>query len=628
MTAVLPATLPAQFAPAQPLIGELDQYLFSQGRHERLWELLGAHPRPGGCLFAVWAPNAREVRVIGDFTGWGPYDGIVLEPLGSSGIRAGFVPGVRAGQRYKYRIHGADGRWTDRADPFAFFAECPPRTASIVYSSSYAWGDGDWMASRPTDHHARPMSVYEVHLGSWRPGLSYRELADELVSYVADLGFTHVELMPVAEHPYGPSWGYQVTGYYAPTSRFGTPDDFRYLVDRLHQAGIGVLLDWVPAHFPKDEWALANFDGTALYEHPWSGEHPDWGSLIFNYGRNEVRNFLLANALYWLSEFHIDGLRVDAVASMLYLDYSRNDGEWAPNAYGGNEHLEAISLLRTLNETVYRLYPGTVMIAEESTAWPGVSRPVDWGGLGFGLKWNMGWMHDTLEYICRDPMYRKYHHDQLTWPTVYAFDEQFLLPISHDEVVHGKGALIAKMPGDWWQKQAGLRGFLAYQWAFPGKQLLFMGCELLDEREWSEQAGLNWSLLANSEGIRDLLRDLNRTYRSSPALWSQDTSPDGFRWIAWDDWQQNVLSFIRYGTDGSMVACVVNFSGVPRRDYRIGLPAAGRWEEILNTDAECYGGAGVGNCGAVNAEPIESHGHPNSAAVHVGAYAAVWLRLA
>jgi len=623
VTTVLPA-LPTQFSPAaEPLIGDVDLYLFGEGRHERLWEMLGAHPRPGGCRFAVWAPNAREVRVVGDFTGWGPYDGIVLEPLGSSGIRAGFVPDVGPGQRYKYRIHGADGRWTDRADPMAIHTECPPHTASVVYESAYEWDDAAWMSARTPDHHARPMSVYEVHLGSWRPGLSYRDLADQLVSYVTGLGFTHVELMPVAEHPYGPSWGYQVTGYYAPTSRFGEPDDFRYLVDKLHQAGIGVLLDWVPAHFPKDDWALARFDGTALYEHPWAGEHPDWGSLIFNYGRTEVRNFLVANALYWLSEFHVDGLRVDAVASMLYLDYSREAGQWAPNEHGGNEHLEAISLLKDLNETVYRLHPGAVMIAEESTAWPGVSRPVDWGGLGFGLKWNMGWMHDTLEYVCKDPLYRSYHHDQLTWPTVYAFDEQFLLPISHDEVVHGKGSLVGKMPGDRWQKLAGLRGFLAYMWAFPGKQLLFMGCELADEREWSEQAGLDWSL--TGDGTPDLLRDLNRIYRDSPALWSRDTDAAGFRWIAWDDWRQNVLSFVRIGDDGSMVACVANFSGVPRCDYRIGLPAGGRWTEILNTDAPCYGGAGVGNFGGVEASAGESHGHPYSAEVHVGAYATVWF---
>ncbi|MFC0530765.1 1,4-alpha-glucan branching protein GlgB [Phytohabitans kaempferiae] len=623
MTTVLPA-LPNQFSPGTPPpLGDLDLHLFGQGRHERLWEVLGAHPRPGGCRFAVWAPNAHEVRVIGDFTGWGPYDGVPLEPVGSSGIHAGFVPGVEPGQRYKYRIHGADGRWTDRADPMAFHTECPPRTASVVYESAYRWEDTAWMAGRQSDHHARPMSVYEVHLGSWRPGLSYRDLADQLVSYVADLGFTHVELMPVAEHPYGPSWGYQVTGYYAPTSRFGTPDEFRHLVDRLHQAGIGVLLDWVPAHFPKDEWALAGFDGTALYEHPFAGEHPDWGSLIFNYGRHEVRNFLVANALYWLEEFHIDGLRVDAVASMLYLDYSRQPGEWAPNVYGGNEHLEAIDFLRELNATVYRNHPGVVMIAEESTAWPGVSRPVDWGGLGFGLKWNMGWMHDTLEYVCRDPMYRRYHHDQLTWPTVYAFDEQFLLPISHDEVVHGKGSLIGKMPGDRWQKLAGVRGFLAYMWAFPGKQLLFMGCELADEREWSEQAGLDWS--RSGDGLPALLRDLNRAYRETPALWSLDTSPEGFRWIVWDDWQQNVISFIRVAPDGSMVACVANFSGLPRCDYRIGLPAGGRWAEILNTDAACYGGAGVGNLGGVDALDQPSHGHPHSAEVHVGAYATVWF---
>jgi 1,4-alpha-glucan branching enzyme len=625
MTTVIPA-LPAQYAPAVPLIGDLDLFLFNQGRHERLWDMLGAQPREGGCRFAVWAPNAREVRVIGDWCGWGPYDGVPLPPVGSSGIRAAFVPGARPGMRYKYRIQGADGVWQDRADPMALAAECPPRTASVIYESSYEWGDAAWLSSRAPDHHAKPMSVYEVHLGSWRPGLSYRELADQLVEHVTDLGFTHVELMPVMEHPYGPSWGYQVTGYYAPTARLGSPDDFRYVVDRLHQAGIGVLLDWVPAHFPKDEWALARFDGTALYEHPWAGEHPDWGSLIFNYGRWEVRNFLIANALYWLKEFHIDGLRVDAVASMLYLDYSREPGQWAPNEHGGNEHLEAIEFLRQLNETVYRTCPGVVMIAEESTAWPGVSRPVDWGGLGFGLKWNMGWMHDTLSYVERDPLYRSYHHDQLTWPTVYAFDEQFLLPISHDEVVHGKGSLVGKMPGDRWQKLAGVRGFLGYMWAFPGKQLLFMGCELADEREWSEAAGLDWSL--TGEGVPELLRDLNRLYRSLPALWALDTSPEGFRWIAWDDWRQNVVSFVRFGPPGTdPVACVANFSGVPRCDYRVGLPAEGRWEEILNTDAACYGGSGVGNFGGVSTSPVPSHGQEYSAEIHVGPYAAVWFRL-
>jgi len=592
--------------------------------------VLGAHPRAGGCRFAVWAPAARQVRVIGDGPGWGPYDGAVLERLGPSGVWSGFIPGVRPGQRYKYRVHGADGSWSDRADPMATATEIPPRTASAVFESGYTWGDEAWLAGRPADHHARPMSVYEVHLGSWRPGLGYRDLADQLVEYVTDLGFTHVEFLPVMEHPFGGSWGYQVTGYYAPTARFGSPDDFRYLVDRLHQVGVGVLLDWVPAHFPRDAWALARFDGTALYEHPapHRGEHPDWGSLIFDYGRPEVRNFLIANALYWLGEFHIDGLRVDAVASMLYLDYSRGPGQWTPNAEGGNAHTEAIDLLRELNATAYRQHPGIVMIAEESTAWPGVTRPTDWGGLGFGLKWNMGWMHDTLGYLVRDPVHRSHHHDEVTWPAAYAHTEQFLLPISHDEVVHGKGSLARKLPGDRWQRLAGLRGLLGYMWSFPGKQLLFMGCELADEREWSEQRGLDWSLAADPAvgGVRDLLRDLNHAYRAHPALWECDTVPAGFHWINHTDRAANVLSFLRYAADGSPLACVVNFSGVPRHAHRIGLPTAGRWVEVINTDAAWYGGSEVGNLGAVEADGPPADGQPASAQVQIGPHAAIWLR--
>ncbi|WJK35933.1 1,4-alpha-glucan branching protein GlgB [Solwaraspora sp. WMMA2065] len=611
-------------------IGDIDLHLFAEGRHEQLWRMLGAHPQPGGCRFAVWAPNARRVRVIGDGPGWGPYDGQELDRLESGGVWAGFVPGVVAGQRYKYRVQGCDGSWADRADPMAQATEVPPRTASVVYQSGYVWQDADWLRNRRGDHHARPMSVYEVHLGSWRPGLSYRELADQLVSYVSDLGFTHVELMPVMEHPFGGSWGYQVTGYYAPTSRFGTPDDFRHLVDRLHGAGIGVLLDWVPAHFPRDAWALARFDGTALYEHPdpRRGEHPDWGSLIFDYGRREVRNFLVANALYWLEEFHVDGLRVDAVASMLYLDYSRGPGQWLPNDSGGNAHTEAIELLKELNATAYRLNPGVVMIAEESTAWPGVTRPTDWGGLGFGLKWNMGWMHDTLSYLARDPVHRSHHHDEMTWPAAYAHTEQFLLPISHDEVVHGKGSLTAKLPGDRWQRLAGLRGLLAYMWAFPGKQLLFMGSELADEQEWSEQRGLDWSLAADpaAGGVLNLLRDLNAVYRQCPALWELDVTPGGFGWIDHTDRQANVVSFLRRARDGSVLACVVNFSGVPRHGYRIGLPQPGRWQETINTDAEWYGGSNVGNLGAVVADGAPLHGQPVSAGLQVGPFATVWLR--
>jgi 1,4-alpha-glucan branching enzyme len=610
------------------VIGDLDLYLFAQGRHERLWEMLGAHPQDDGCSFAVWAPNARDVRVIADSAGWS--DGVAMQRVGQSGVWSAFVPGAAVGERYKYRVCGADGVWTERADPMATASEVPPRTASVITRSSYSWGDAEWLANRHGDVHARPMSVYEVHLGSWRPGLTYRELADQLVGYVADLGFTHVELMPVMEHPYGGSWGYQVTGYYAPTARFGSPDDLRYLIDRLHQAGIGVLLDWVPAHFPRDAWALARFDGSPLYEHsdPRRGEHPDWGSLVFDFGRPEVRNFLIANALYWLEQFHVDGLRVDAVASMLYLNYSRGPGQWAPNREGGNTNLEATDFLRQLNSMIYRQHPGVVMIAEESTAWPGVSRPVDWGGLGFGLKWNMGWMHDTLGYVSRDPVHRSYHHDQLTFPSVYAFDEQFLLPISHDEVVHGKRSLITKLPGDRWQRLAGLRGLLAYMWAFPGKKLIFMGCELADEREWSEGRGLDWGLEGDPyvTGVRDLLRDLNRQYRESPALWSQDGSADGFGWLVADDRAANVVAFQRRGSDGSVLACVVNFSGVARHDYRVGLPIAGRWRELVNTDGTSYGGSGVGNYGSLVAHGPGGNGLPASAPVHLGPFGAVWLR--
>jgi 1,4-alpha-glucan branching enzyme len=608
-------------------ISDLDLYLLSHGRLERPWRVLGAHPSDGGASFAVWAPNAREVRVIGAFTGW---EGVPLERRGPSGVWSGQVQGARPGHWYKYKIHGADGVWRDKADPMATATECPPATASVLSASSYQWGDDGWMASRRGDAHAAPMSVYEVHLGSWRPGLSYVEVADQLVAHVTKLGFTHVEFLPVMEHPYGGSWGYQVTGYYAPTARLGSPDDFRYLVDRLHQAGIGVLLDWVPAHFPRDDWALARFDGTALYEHadPRRGEHPDWGTLVFDYGRPEVRNFLIGNARFWVEEFHVDGLRVDAVASMLYLDYSRGPGQWAPNEHGGNTNLEAVEFLRELNATIYAEHPGVVMIAEESTAWPGVSKPVDWGGLGFGLKWNMGWMHDTLAYLAVDPLFRAYHHDTLTLPTCYAFDEQFLLPISHDEVVHGKRSLTAKLPGDRWQRLAGLRGLLAYMWAFPGKQLLFMGSELADEREWSEHRGLDWGLAADPAvgGVQTLLADLNRTYRADPALWSQDAVPAGFDWISHGDAAGNLLAFTRRGSGGQALVCVTNFSGTPKRGYRIGLPKAGEWAEVVNTDAGCYGGTDEGNYGSVTADGPPHDGHPASATITIGPYATIWLR--
>ncbi|MEH1015191.1 1,4-alpha-glucan branching protein GlgB [Micromonospora sp. CPCC 206060] len=615
-----------------PTLGELDLHLIAEGRHERLWAALGARPQPaGGVAFAVWAPNARGVRVVGDFTGWGAHEGWPMRSLGGSGVWELLVPEAAPGHRYKYRILGPDGVWRDKADPLAAYAEVPPATASVVHASTYRWTDGAWLAGRARRQpHQEPMSVYEVHLGSWRPGLTYRELADQLTAYVVETGFTHVEFLPVMEHPFGGSWGYQVTGYYAPTSRFGDPDEFRHLIDTLHNAGIGVLLDWVPAHFPRDEWALARFDGTPLYEHPdpRRGEHPDWGTYVFDFGRPEVRNFLVANALYWCAEFHVDGLRVDAVASMLYLDYSRNEGQWAPNQYGGRENLEAIALLQEVNATVYKHHPGVVMIAEESTAWPGVTRPTGSGGLGFGFKWNMGWMHDTLTYLGKEPIYRQHHHHQLTFSLVYAWSENYLLPISHDEVVHGKGSLVGKMPGDTWQKLANARALLAYMWAHPGKQLLFMGCELADDREWSEERGLDWHTLHDPAraGMQRLVKDLNATYRGIPALWSQDTTPAGFRWIVGDDAGNNVAAFVRIAPDGATLVCVANFAATPHEGYRIGLPAAGTWSEILNTDADHYGGSGVGNLGAVHAEHVPWHGLPASVSLRLPPLGVLWLR--
>jgi len=606
-----------------PTIGELDQHLLGEGRHERLWQKLGAHETVvdgvAGTAFAVWAPNARAVRVVGDFNSW---DGRLhpMRSLGSSGIWELFAPGVRAGDKYKFELVTRAGALTLKADPLAFATEVPPATASVVHTPGHVWGDDDWMARRQERNSlGAPISVYEVHLGSWRQGLSYRELAEQLPDYVADLGFTHVEFMPVAEHPYAPSWGYQVSAYYAPTARFGTPDDLRHLIDKLHQRGIGVLVDWVPAHFPKDAFALARFDGTALYEHedPRRGEHPDWGSLVFNFGRNEVRNFLIANALYWLEEFHVDGLRVDAVASMLYLDYSREEGEWVPNEFGGNEDLDAVRFLKDFNTVVYREHPAAMTVAEESTAWPSVSRPVYLGGLGFGFKWNMGWMHDTLQYVSKDPIYRRFHHHQLTFSLIYAFSENFVLPISHDEVVHGKGSLLGKMPGDTWRRFANLRAYLAYMWAHPGKQLLFMGCELGQESEWSHERSIDWEALAdpNHRGVQSLVRDLNRVYRDRPALWERDASPEGFAWIDPNDVDGNVLSFIRYSASGEPLVCLCNFSPVPRSDYRVGLPRVGRWTEVLNTDAAPYGGSNVGNLGTVEAAEIGWDGQPASASV-------------
>lgn len=621
-----------------PTLGEVDLHLIGEGRHERLWDVLGAHVRhydtPSGDVtgvsFAVWAPNARGVRVTGDFTFWDGR-GLPMRSMGSSGVWELFVPGVGIGARYKYQILGADGHWREKADPLAFATEVPPATASVVTESSYEWNDAEWVAKRDEGGwHAKPVSIYEVHLGSWRQGLSYRQLADELVEYVTETGFTHVEFLPVAEHPFGGSWGYQVTGFYAPTSRFGVPDDFRYLVDALHNAGIGVLVDWVPAHFPKDAWALAKFDGTPLYEpaDPRRGEHPDWGTLVFDVGRNEVRNFLVANALFWLEEFHVDGLRVDAVASMLYLDYSRKEGEWLPNEYGGRENLDSVKFLQELNATVYRYHPGTMMVAEESTSWPGVSRPTHVGGLGFGFKWNMGWMHDTLEYLSRDPVHRHYHHHQMTFSLVYAWSENFVLPLSHDEVVHGKGSLYGKMPGDRWRKLAQLRALYAYMWAHPGKQLLFMGGELAQESEWSQERSLDWYLLDNADhaGVQKLVSDLNRVYKDTPALYTQDVDPAGFDWIDANDASGNVFSFLRYGSDGSALACVANFAGHPHHDYRIGLPRLGTWEEVVNTDADLYGGSGVGNLGSVEAEATPWHGEPASAVMTLPPLGVIWLR--
>ena len=614
-----------------PTVGELDLHLITEGRHERLWEVLGAQPRDGGVAFAVWAPNARGIRVIGDFSGWGPHDGWPMRSLGGSGVWELFVPDASVGARYKYRVLGRDGAWRDKADPLARQTEAPPRTASVVTESRYEWKDADWLAHRAeAKHHKEPVSIYEVHLGSWRRGLSYLELADQLTDYVVEMGFTHVELMPVMEHPFGPSWGYQVTGYFAPTARFGDPDGLRHLIDRLHQAGIGVIFDWVPAHFPRDEWALARFDGTPLYEHghPWRGEHPDWGTYVFDFGRNEVRNFLVANALYWCHEFHADGLRVDAVASMLYLDYSRKEGQWAPNQFGGRENLDAISFLQEMNATVYKHHPGVMTVAEESTAWPGVTRPTYLHGLGFGFKWNMGWMNDTLSYVAKEPVHRQWHHHQMTFSLVYAWSENYILPISHDEVVHGKGSLVGKMPGDMWQKLANTRALLAFMWAHPGKQLLFMGSELGDDYEWSESRGLNWDLLAlpDRAGMQRLVRDLNAAYRDNPPLWTQDTTPDGFRWISSEDSAHNTFSFIRLAEDGSPLVCIVNFAGVPQENYRIGLPRGGTWDEVINTDSVGYGGSGVGNLGAVHADELPWHGLEYSAALRVPPLGALWLR--
>ncbi len=631
-----------------PTIGELDLHLIGEGRHERIYEKLGAHVREHqgivGTAFAVWAPAARAISVVGDFNSW---DGRLhaMRSLGSSGIWELFLPAVEAGTRYKYEILGADGELKLKADPYALQAELPPLTASVVFQTGHRWSqpDGDWLSARAEHQPLRqPVSIYEAHLGSWRlkalednRSLSYLELADELCAYVNDMGFTHVELLPVMAHPFLGSWGYQVSGYFAPTPRYGSPDEFRAFVDRMHSHGVGLILDWVPAHFPRDDFALARFDGTALYEHadPRRGAHPDWGTLVFNYGRHEVRNFLTSNALFWLREYHVDGIRVDAVASMLYLDYSRREGEWVPNQFGGREDLDAVAFLKELNEVIYGREPGVISAAEESTAWPGVSRPTYLGGLGFGFKWNMGWMHDTLGYFQQDPIYRRYHHHELTFSLMYAFSENFILPLSHDEVVHGKGSLYSKMPGDRWQKLANLRALYAYMWAHPGKKLLFMGGELAQEQEWSHERSLDWHLLERPEhaGVQRLVRDLNRLYRDEPALWEIDSDPAGFWWIEPNDADANVVAFARASaSSGSsdetrLVVFVANFSPLPRTGYRLGLPRACRWREALNTDSTYYGGSDVGNLGGVEPDPVPWHGQPVSAEVTLPPLGAVYL---
>ena len=611
------------------LLTEDDLYLFNEGSHFRLYEKLGAHPLAidgqEGTYFAVWAPDAEQVFVMGDFNGWDKASH-PLSPRGRSGLWEGFVPGVGKGAIYKYRIASRHrGYKVGKADPFAFYSEAPPKTASIVWDLEYAWGDQGWMEKRRGHNKLdMPIAIYEVHLGSWRRvaeeghrSLTYRELAPQLAEYVQRMGFTHVEFLPVMEHPFYGSWGYQITGYFAPTSRYGTPQHFMYLVDHLHRHGIGVILDWVPSHFPTDEHGLGFFDGSHLYEHayPQKGFHPDWTSFVFNYGRSEVQSFLISSALFWLDKYHVDGLRVDAIASMLYLDYSRKEGEWMPNKYGGRENLEAIAFLRRFNEEVYKNYPDVQTIAEESTAWPMVSRPTYVGGLGFGIKWDMGWMHDTLQYMSHDPIFRKYHHNELTFRMLYAFTENFALPLSHDEVVHGKGSLLSKMPADDWQKFANLRLLFGYMYAQPGKKLLFMGGELGQWGEWHHDESLDWHLLnyQRHAEIQKWVEDLNRLYRSEPALYQLDCEPAGFEWIDCSDTEQGVISFIRRGkSTGDIVLAVCNFTPMPRFNYQVGAPRGGFWVELLNSDANYYGGSGHGNLGGVEAAPIPYHGRPYS----------------
>lgn len=612
---------------------------FHSGGDTEVWKRLGSHvvtiddDERGpitGTRFAVWAPNAQAVEVISDFNWW---TGDRMRLIPGSGVWGTFVEGVDEGTLYKFRIQDQWGTWHEKVDPMARYSEQAPQNASIVNETHYEWNDDEWIARREASRaHAEPMSVYEVHLGGWRHGLSYRELADQLVSYVTWQGYTHVEFMPLAEHPFAPSWGYQVTGYFSPTSRYGSPDDLRYLIDKLHQAGIGVIMDWVPGHFPKDGWALGRFDGTALYEHadPRQGEHKDWGTYIFNYGRNEVKSFLVSSALYWISEFHADGLRVDAVASMLYLDYSREEGQWVPNKYGGRENLEAIDFLRYVNSHLYSRHPGILMIAEESTSFPGVTKPVDDGGLGFGFKWNMGWMNDSLRYLELNPFHRQYHHGEMTFAMVYQYSENFILPISHDEVVHGKGSMITKIPGDDWQQFASLRAFYSYMWSFPGKQLVFMGQEFGQRHEFDESVSLEWFVadLWGHGGLKRLFRDLNKIYKENPALWQLDSDPRGFEWINADDAGNNLFSWLRRSDDGSTIACFTNFSPNPQTDYRIDLPMEGVWTEILNTDSLEYDGTGeFGNLGQIVAAPLPAPDRLRAVAtVCVPPMGSVWLR--
>ena len=620
------------------LLSDQDFYLFEEGTHLRLGDSLGAHLVEGGTNFTVWAPRARYVSVFGEFNGWNKR-AAPLHSLGRAGLWETFVAGVQQGTRYKYYIESDDGTYqVDKSDPLGFWQEQPTDNSSVVWGLNYEWGDQAWMSSRSgANSLAAPMSIYEVHLGSWRRvpeqgnrWLSYRELAQYLVPYVKQMGFTHVEFLPVMEHPFYGSWGYQTSGYFAPTSRYGTPQDLMYLMDQLHQNGIGVILDWVPSHFPQDEHSLGYFDGHHEYEYadPRRGIHPDWNSFIFNYERTEVRSFLLSSAFFWLEKYHADGLRVDAVASMLYLDYSRKEGEWLPNRFGGRENLEAIGFLRTMNERVFASHSDVQTIAEESTAWPMVSRPIYIGGLGFGMKWDMGWMHDTLEYFSLDPVYRRYHHRELTFRMLYAFSENFVLPLSHDEVVYGKRSLIGKMPGDDWKKFAGLRLLFAYMFGQPGKKLIFMGGEFGQWQEWNHDSSLSWDLLQfpRHNDLRLLVGDLNHLYRSEPALHDCENTPASFEWIDSNDNENNVLSFLRKDKSGNPVAVICNFSPVPRANYRIGIPRAGFWRELLNSDAKLYGGSGQGNFGGVDASPAPLHGRSHSLTINVPPLGAVFFK--